>query len=117
MTPVGNGTAVVIGGTTYCFETVSFSVTSTVESTALFGGGVYRAATAASGLVCTMKTRFHHDSMAAYVTLMKSLASAKTTVTVDSAAYTNLVLTNGKVISEEGSQYAVCELEFREVDN
>ena len=117
MTAVGVGSAVVIGGVTYCFETVRFSVTGKVEQTALFGGGVYRAAAAANGMTVFMRTRLHHSSVGTYLTLMKTLANAKTTVTVEGNAYPNLVLTSGTVASDEGEQYAVCERVLAEVDS
>lgn len=117
MTPVGNGSMVIINNVTYCFETVSFFVKSRADATALIGGGVYRAASAASSFGIKLRTRLHHENTAAYVTLLKNLAAARTTVTIEDTAYSKLVLTSGSVTSEENRQYAVCEIEFTEVDN
>ena len=94
-----------------------FNVSGKVESTALFGGGVYRAAAAACSFSISLKARLPHESVGSYLTMMRGLAQTRTTVTIEGTAYPDLVLTSGRVTSEEGAQYAVCEMELTEVDN
>lgn len=117
MNAAANGAFVTIDGQSYFFETLRISASQRLETTPLYQGGAYRAASAFRNVTIYLKGRIKHEEINSYYQLLYSLLKNRKSIAINGYSYSKLILLSGKISSDEGEQYALCELTFTEVDN
>lgn len=117
MNAASNGARLTYDDKSYYFETFRLTASQRLETTPLYEGGVYRAAAGAHTFTLHLKGRIKHEEVHDYYMLMYGLFRSRKGIRINGSLYADQTLLSGKISSEEGEQYAVCELTFMGVDN
>lgn len=117
MNAAANGANVSIGDDTYYFETVRITMSQRLEATPMLDGRAFRAAAGDNIMKIYLKTRIKHEDIKDYAFFLRQLLKGARHVKLYDTYYLNMALLSGAISSDEGEQYAVCELTLTEVDN
>lgn len=111
----GYGCVLEYGGEEYYFHSLKISVQTRPEDTSLLNGRLYRVRAGSFSETIQLRSRISHGELPAYRTLIQTLAGGTCTVAVNGVSISGCTLLTGRISSEEGSQFADCELVLTEV--